>query len=636
MNNLVTILIPIYNVSAFLRQCLDSVINQTFNNLEIICINDGSTDNSLEILNEYANKDKRIIIIDKKNTGYGDSMNIGFKQISGDYFMIIEPDDWIELDAVENLINSIENNDVLISNKYYMENQDDNKIINYINLIGTLSNSNQNYFDIILHYQYCYTWSRLYKKNIFKENPWINTPKASFQDQYFNYKLLTNKPNIKIIDYSFYHYRIHDNSSIFNNDVAIYTLDYFKTTYNLATIDYHINYWFGLYLNYFTNNNYFIEYFANNWDKYMNWNDLLVFFTSNKFEHDYKIKVLQSLKHSPPNDEYIIISNCKNEQKYIYEWVIYHLNLGFDKIHLFVNDNVEDYSSILNQFQNKIILYDISKLKNFKLWLITLMNKYLSFKWCAFIDCDEFITINGYKNIKEYINSFPEDCEQICLNWLCYGSNGNKKYNPIPIQKRMPFCGIPIESKDYIGTNLVNSHIKSIIKKNNNNPHFHIQNAHFSYHLNTYNNIKQKIQLSSAHTNINYDIAYIKHYYVRDLKDFYFNKLVIRDDGCEPEIERFLRTRYMEHPSLPNQLLQMANYTIEGLDILQNKKILCKNEIKLLPLLKKDLNIIYCGDLKNNNIFINIANYNKCYYNWILPELFDNVYKESDFDLIIE
>ena len=101
----VSVLVPIYNVEEFLPECLDSLVNQTLRDIEIICINDGSTDNSLNIIKKYASKDNRIKIIDKKNTGYGDSMNQGLKKAMGEYVGIVESDDFIERDAFEIMYN---------------------------------------------------------------------------------------------------------------------------------------------------------------------------------------------------------------------------------------------------------------------------------------------------------------------------------------------------------------------------------------------------------------------------------------------------------------------------------------------------------------------------------------------------
>ena len=92
----VSILIPIFNVEKYLRQCLDSAVNQTLKDIEIICINDGSTDSSLEILKEYAKVYNSIKIINKQNTGYGHSMNCGLKLAKGEYIGIIESDDFAD------------------------------------------------------------------------------------------------------------------------------------------------------------------------------------------------------------------------------------------------------------------------------------------------------------------------------------------------------------------------------------------------------------------------------------------------------------------------------------------------------------------------------------------------------------
>lgn len=92
----VSIVMPIYNAAKYLDQCLDSIEAQTHKNLEIICINDGSTDNSLEIINKHAAADERYVVIDKENGGYGVGCNRGMDAATGQWFSVIEPDDWIE------------------------------------------------------------------------------------------------------------------------------------------------------------------------------------------------------------------------------------------------------------------------------------------------------------------------------------------------------------------------------------------------------------------------------------------------------------------------------------------------------------------------------------------------------------
>ena len=107
----ISIIIPVYNSEKLLKQCLDSVLNQTLNNIEIICVDDGSTDNSFEILKEYEKKDNRVIALTQKNSGAGVARNKGVEIAKGKYIAFIDSDDWIEHDALEKLYNNIENND---------------------------------------------------------------------------------------------------------------------------------------------------------------------------------------------------------------------------------------------------------------------------------------------------------------------------------------------------------------------------------------------------------------------------------------------------------------------------------------------------------------------------------------------
>lgn len=102
----VSVIIPVYNVEEYLRQCLDSVINQTLKEIEIICVDDGSTDSSLEILKEYAAKDHRITVITQQNNGAAIARNIGLYNINANYIGFIDADDYIDLDFYEKLLNN--------------------------------------------------------------------------------------------------------------------------------------------------------------------------------------------------------------------------------------------------------------------------------------------------------------------------------------------------------------------------------------------------------------------------------------------------------------------------------------------------------------------------------------------------
>ena len=104
----VSIVVPIYNSEKELPRCIDSILNQTFSDFELILINDGSKDGSLNILKEYEQKDKRVTVIDNENNGVSETRNIGIRRSSGDYIAFVDSDDYIESDMVEALVESVE------------------------------------------------------------------------------------------------------------------------------------------------------------------------------------------------------------------------------------------------------------------------------------------------------------------------------------------------------------------------------------------------------------------------------------------------------------------------------------------------------------------------------------------------
>ena len=121
--NLVTIIIPVYNVERYLKRCVDSVIHQTYNNLEIILIDDGSSDNCPAMCDEWAQKDSRIKVIHKKNGGLSDARNYGLDNMSGDFVYFLDSDDYISADAIECLVASQEmnNSDIVIGNSVIID-----------------------------------------------------------------------------------------------------------------------------------------------------------------------------------------------------------------------------------------------------------------------------------------------------------------------------------------------------------------------------------------------------------------------------------------------------------------------------------------------------------------------------------
>ena len=219
----ISIIIPIFNAKNYLVECLNSIVNQTLKEIEIICINDGSNDNSLEIIFRYS-IDNRIIIIDKPNTGYGDSMNIGLDFSIGEYIGIIEPDDFADVYMFEYLYKFTENGiiDIVSSNYIYFWNKKKKKSVQYKfmkSMYNKIINPIEFPFIFLINPA---IWSRIYKADMLIKNNirFLATPGASYQDTSFFLKTIFKSNNIFYINKHFLYYRqTNPNSSVHNKSL---------------------------------------------------------------------------------------------------------------------------------------------------------------------------------------------------------------------------------------------------------------------------------------------------------------------------------------------------------------------------------------------------------------------------------
>lgn len=211
----ISILVPICNVEKYLAQCLDSLVSQTLREIEIICINDGSTDGSLSIIKEFASKDSRIVVIDKPNSGYGDSMNCGLSIAKGDYIGIVESDDFADAAMFEKLYQLTDNGsiDIVRSNYYrYWDTKGDAEVfeanISQYDKLITLSDEPG------LLLMSPAIWSAIYRKALLLKNDirFLPTPGASYQDTSFFIKTLCKAQKIVCTKDKFLHYR-QDNAT---------------------------------------------------------------------------------------------------------------------------------------------------------------------------------------------------------------------------------------------------------------------------------------------------------------------------------------------------------------------------------------------------------------------------------------
>lgn len=210
----ISIIIPVYNSEKFLSQCLDSVIRQSLKEIEIICINDGSTDNSLNILEGYANNDKRILVINKENEGGGKARNIAIKQANGEYLFFVDSDDWIEEKTCENLysISNKYNLDLLQTTSFnkFRENTEITEITDFIekpkyDIISGKEFSANNYTN-------SYSWGKLWNSQFLKKNNLSFSEYYVGQDQIITFKSFLFAKRVLTIDYKCYNYRIHSSN----------------------------------------------------------------------------------------------------------------------------------------------------------------------------------------------------------------------------------------------------------------------------------------------------------------------------------------------------------------------------------------------------------------------------------------
>lgn len=168
-NTLLTIIVPVYNTEQYLARCLDSLCSQTYHNIEIIVVNDGSTDNSSIILNDYAKKDKRIIVIEKENGGLSSARNTGINIATGEYITFLDSDDWVDIDYYKELMDYNYPSTQLICGGFQI-NEDGlihniTQTITYENISKGLSSLYNTYYGMLYN-----VWGKLFRKDIIDNN----------------------------------------------------------------------------------------------------------------------------------------------------------------------------------------------------------------------------------------------------------------------------------------------------------------------------------------------------------------------------------------------------------------------------------------------------------------------------------
>ena len=341
----VSVIVPVYNVEDYLEECLDSIVNQTFKDIEIICINDGSTDNSLKILNDYEIQDNRVKIISQENKGQGSARNKGLSIAKGDYIYFIDSDDYIDLKTIGTLYNNaISNNSEIVVSKIARFNNNSNEInysvpgfdFEHVFPDEDFNNFNFTYKNIkeyVLNRSYA-PWMKLFKKEFLLENNFKFIENLPFEDILFHIQTFLNAKSISFSPNFFYYYRNNPNS----------TMNTSKNGFNIfKIIDIVENY---------LNENDFIDEFEDEFD-FFKVTQIIYYLISTKSEEYFqkaktelsKVRLSENhlLYYSLLNKYYLVLESNSFEEyiKKVYDKNFLNLNKQINNLNLSSDENIQ-------------------------------------------------------------------------------------------------------------------------------------------------------------------------------------------------------------------------------------------------------------------------------------------------------
>lgn len=230
----VSVVVPVYNAEPYLRTCMESIVRQTLRDLEIICVNDGSRDRSLDILKEYAERDPRVVVINQANGGYGRAMNVGLEKVSGEYAGIVEPDDYIDLTMYEDLYQcaSEEKLDIVKADFYRFVTDEKNRAETY--MYTALTDDGTAYETVFCplekpesFYYAMNTWTGIYRTAFLREHGIRHheTPGAAYQDNGFWFQTFIHAQRVKLIPRAYYRVRRDNPNSSIRDPGKVYAMN---------------------------------------------------------------------------------------------------------------------------------------------------------------------------------------------------------------------------------------------------------------------------------------------------------------------------------------------------------------------------------------------------------------------------
>lgn len=415
-NPKVSVVIPIYNVERYLRQCLDSVVNQTLKDIEIICVDDGSPDNCGSIIDEYAQKDNRIVAIHKENGGYGSAINYGFSIAKGEYVGIVESDDWIAPNMYELLYNkAIQSGSDVVKGAFWNveDSANDQKYISQFVIDIYKHHETFNLKsdpEIIAHF--ASIWSAIYKKDWLKKNNIKMVEDIRpYEDLPFLAESYSRANSITLVPIPIYFYR-KDAANSSNNAVKRTILNYLIQRARSREI-------------YIKNNMFHGELVESFWSLAYFGSQCFYLKPNNKFRKEFFYGMKNLFKHYSEDNCKLKYLKKQNKKDFIniinMSYELYSLNKTLKKMFRFI-------FSIINTDKHKVLtLLGIKikfskKLPRYIIFLAKLLDHIIYKNPKKIVFCSSPDYSDNSKEYYEYLlNNHPNEYE---LVWLLKGSEG--------------------------------------------------------------------------------------------------------------------------------------------------------------------------------------------------------------------
>ena len=254
--------------------------------------------------------------------------------------------------------------------------------------------------------------------------------------------------------------------------------------------------------------------------------------------------VLKFPKHYDDKDKYLVIACAKNENKYIREWIQHYLNLNFDKLIICDNNDDDSLLDVVSDYieQGVVEVFNCHGLKNFQADILAMFCTEGNYKWCGYFDCDEFLELGAYGDIKKYLEKKEGDC--ITFNWIMFDSNGNMEYEDKPLSDRFTIPYLPI-------TNIENAFVKCLMSGGhfkygdvmNDGGHMYraLNEDKISYNFGGYCLSKLRGENLQAILPLRYKDGYLKHYYTKSFEEWCNKSRRGWPDGGALPMSRFFR-----------------------------------------------------------------------------------------------